>query len=65
LKKHLTLEKYNILKKRTTPHGGNIQLCIKSGIEDATDPIGVLATDEEAYRTYEDMFGPVIRDLHP
>lgn len=27
--------------------------------------IGILATDEEAYKVFSDIFGPVIKDLHP
>ena len=29
------------------------------------DPIGVMATDEEAYKSFSDLFGPIIKDLHP
>jgi len=28
-------------------------------------PIGVMATDEEAYKTFSDLFGPICKDLHP
>ena len=24
-----------------------------------------MATDEEAYKTFSDLFGPIIKDLHP
>jgi hypothetical protein len=27
-------------------------------------PIGIMACDEEAYRSFNDLFGPVIKDLH-
>jgi hypothetical protein len=27
--------------------------------------IGLMATDEEAYKQFNDLFGPVIKDLHP
>lgn len=27
--------------------------------------IGVYATDEEAYKQFGDLFGPIIKDLHP
>lgn len=27
--------------------------------------IGVMATDEEAYKQFGDLFGPIIKDLHP
>lgn len=28
-------------------------------------PIGIMASDEEAYRSFNDLFGPIIKDLHP
>ena len=27
-------------------------------------PVGILACDEEAYRSFNDLFGPIIKDLH-
>jgi len=24
-----------------------------------------MATDEEAYKTFSDLFGPIVKDLHP
>jgi protein-arginine kinase len=27
--------------------------------------VGILATDEEAYKAFGDLFGPIIKDLHP
>lgn len=27
--------------------------------------IGIMATDDEAYKTFGDLFGPIIKDLHP
>lgn len=27
--------------------------------------IGVMASDEEAYKVFSDLFGPIIKDLHP
>ena len=27
--------------------------------------MGILATDEEAYKQFGDLFGPIIKDLHP
>jgi hypothetical protein len=39
-------------------------MCVKSGIEQL-DPIGVLACDEEAYKVFADLFGPIVQDLHP
>jgi arginine kinase len=65
LKKHLTREVWSNMKKKNTNKGGNIQICVKSGVQYPADPIGVMATDEEAYKSFSDLFGPIIKDLHP
>ena len=31
---------------------------------DVKDDIGVYATDEEAYKVFDDLFTPIIKDLH-
>jgi hypothetical protein len=53
------------MKKKSTSKGGNIQMCVKSGVQMPNVEVGVMATDEEAYKTFGDLFGPVIKDLHP
>ena len=65
LKKHLSREVWSNMKKKSTAKGGNIQMCVKSGVQYPADPIGVMATDEEAYKQFSDLFGPIIKDLHP
>jgi len=40
-------------------------MCVKSGVTRPTSDVGVMATDEEAYKSFSDLFGPVIKDLHP
>ena len=40
-------------------------MCVKSGVTKTDCEIGVLATDEEAYKAFGDLFGPIIKDLHP
>lgn len=54
------------MKKKSTSKGGNIQMCVKNGVQrpDLSD-VGVFATDEEAYKAFGDLFGPIIKDLHP
>lgn len=32
---------------------------------DEKDCIGIYATDEEAYKVFEDLFTPIIKDIHP
>ena len=53
------------MKKKSTSKGGNIQMCVKSGVQQPSTDIGIMATDEEAYKTFSDLFGPIIKDLHP
>lgn len=40
-------------------------MCVKSGVQMPQTDIGVMATDEEAYKTFSDLFGPVVKDCHP
>lgn len=65
LKRHLTREVWSNMKKKSTSKGGNIQLCIKSGAQRPSCDVGVYATDEEAYKAFGDLFGPIVKDLHP
>lgn len=65
LKKHLTREVWSNMKKKSTSKGGNIQMCVKNGVEKQDTDIGILATDEEAYKAFGDLFGPIIKDVHP
>lgn len=53
------------MKKKSTTRGGNIQLCVKSGVQYPHSKIGIMATDDEAYKTFGDLFGPIIKELHP
>ena len=59
LKKHLSRETWSVLKRKTTSKGGNIQICVKSGIH-MLDPVGVFACDEEAYKIFSDLMGPIV-----
>lgn len=40
-------------------------MCVKSGVQMPSTKIGVMASDEEAYKTFSDLFGPICKDLHP
>ena len=40
-------------------------MCVKSGVALPKTKVGVMATDEEAYKQFSDLFGPIIKDLHP
>ena len=65
LKKHLSRDLWAQLKKKNTPKGGNIQMVVKSGVDRPQCAVGVLATDEESYKTFSDLFQPIVKDLHP
>ena len=65
LKKHLTRDIWSNMKKKNTALGGNIQLCLKSGVQNMESKIGVMASDEDAYKSFADLFAPIIKDLHP
>jgi hypothetical protein len=64
LKAHLTREIWSAMKKRATHLGGKIQLCVQSGVYDESEEIGIYATDEEAYKVFDDIFNPIVQDLH-
>lgn len=40
-------------------------MCVKSGVTKPDCEVGIMATDEEAFKAFGDLFGPVIKDLHP
>ena len=65
LKRHLSREIWFNLKKKTTAMGGNIQTCVKSGVALPYSKIGVMASDEEAFKQFSELFGPIIKDMHP
>ena len=56
LKKHLTRDLWTNMKKKSTAKGGNIQICVKSGVQRPDFPIGIMASDEEAYKAFGDLF---------
>lgn len=64
LKKHLSRETWSVMKRKTTSLGGNIQVCVQAGVKQL-DPVGIMACDEEAYKTFGELFGPIVQDLHP
>jgi len=38
---------------------------VKGGTLRPEGKIGIYSTDEEAYKAFGDLFGPIIKDLHP
>lgn len=56
LKRHLSRELWSQLKKKSTPKGGNIQMCVRAGTANPPPEIGLHATDDEAYKVFADLF---------
>ncbi|CAI2364223.1 unnamed protein product [Moneuplotes crassus] len=65
LSKYLSRDMWSGMTKRMTKLGGKIQMCVQSGVYDEKEEIGIYATDEEAYKVFDDIFTPIIQDLHP
>lgn len=60
LKKDI-VEKANKLK---TEFKGTLLDCIQSGLENFDSPVGAFACDAEAYKMFENVFNPIIEELH-
>ncbi|XP_033243525.1 arginine kinase [Drosophila miranda] len=65
LKKHLKKDIFDNLKKKTTPSFNSSLLdCIQSGLCNHDSGVGIYAPDAEAYKTFADIFDPIIEDYH-
>ncbi|EDW80113.1 uncharacterized protein Dwil_GK24279 [Drosophila willistoni] len=65
LKKHLSKDIFNRLKKSSTPSFHSTLLdCIRSGLCNHDSGVGIYAPDAEAYKTFADIFDPIIEDYH-
>ncbi|XP_013060597.2 arginine kinase-like [Biomphalaria glabrata] len=62
LYKHFTKEILDELKKVKTTFGGTLVHQIKGGMTNMDDPIGVYATDQDAYTAFAPLYDPVIKD---
>ncbi len=40
-------------------------MIVQSGVQKPDVEVGVMATDEEAYKVFADLFQPIVKDLHP
>ncbi|CAI2364299.1 unnamed protein product [Moneuplotes crassus] len=65
LSKYLRRDMWSGMTKKKTKLGGKIQMCVQSGVCDEEEDVGIYATDEEAYKVFDDIFTPIIQDLHP
>nr|ACP43444.1 arginine kinase [Meretrix meretrix]ACP43445.1 arginine kinase [Meretrix lyrata] len=66
LKKHLTEDRYKVLKDKKTSLGGNLAQCISSGALHAGSKVGIYACDPAVYTDpeWKDLFSLVIQDYH-
>ncbi|HKL81863.1 MAG TPA: phosphagen kinase [Desulfobacter sp.] len=64
IKQHLTLKRYNDLKKIRTPSGYSLDQAIRSGMENPDSNIGIYAGDMESYDCFAPVLTPIIEDYH-
>lgn len=64
LKKHLTPEVFEKIKKRVTSNGGTLLDVIKSGVANPDSSIGIYAPDADSYYQFQELFDPVIKEYH-
>lgn len=64
LKKFLTRENFGVLKTLTTDMGGSLMNNIQCGLIEHEHGIGVFASDQGAFKTFETLFTPILEKLH-
>ncbi|XP_012266545.2 arginine kinase-like [Athalia rosae] len=64
LKKYLTREIFDQLKKRKTSYGSTLLHVIQSGLKNLDSGVGIYAPDPEAYTLFAELFDPIIEDYH-
>ena len=65
LHKHLTLEVFDQLKLVRTPGSqGGLKDQIQAGLALPSSPVGVFASDPEAYSYFSLLLSPILRELH-
>ncbi|XP_066957151.1 arginine kinase 1-like, partial [Macrobrachium rosenbergii] len=64
LKKYLTQEIFDSVKRRVTSKGATLHDCIKSGLANPDSHIGLYAPDAESYSMFHELFDPVIDEYH-
>lgn len=61
---HLNEKLYERLKELETETGFTFDKCIKMGIENPNNLVGLVAGDVDSYKVFQELFYPVIKDLH-
>lgn len=64
LKKYLSQDVFDRLKTKKTAMGATLLDVIQSGVENLDSGCGVYAPDAESYKTFADLFDPIIEDYH-
>lgn len=65
LKKHLSIEVFNeLIDMKTEIFRSTFFDCIKIGLNNHNEPIGIRATDAECYDTFAVLFDPIICEFH-
>lgn len=64
LKEYLTEELFEKVKDLKTSYGGTLYDQIQSGLTNFDQEIGIFASDPNAYDVFEELFAPVLEDLH-
>lgn len=64
LKEYLTEQLFERLKELRTEHRGTLLDNIQSGLAHFDSEIGIFASDQDAYKVFGKLFGPVLEDLH-
>ena len=63
LKKHLNLEMFEDNFYLKTDYEGGLLDNINSGLTHYDSDVGIFASDQDAYETFEELFEPVLQDL--
>ncbi|XP_050439080.1 arginine kinase-like [Adelges cooleyi] len=64
IKKYLTKEVLEDLKRQKTSFGSTLLDCVRSGFEHHDSGVGIYAPDAEAYTVFAPIFDPIIEDYH-
>ncbi|XP_037077093.1 LOW QUALITY PROTEIN: uncharacterized protein LOC119098276 [Pollicipes pollicipes] len=64
LRKHLTRDVLEQVKRRRTRHGATLMDVIRSGVANLDSGVGVYAPDGDAYTVFAPLFDPIIEEYH-
>lgn len=66
VEQHLTVDMYKRLHNKKTSLGGTLDQCIQPSVEFTghDEIVGLVATDEECYTVFKELFDPVVSSWH-